>query len=222
MTEEPQEKSMRILVAMPNTGTVAAGTTASLVDMMQHFERSSAPFEKSARLILAQGSILPEIRHRLVAEAYEHEATHMLWVDSDMRFPEDSLNRLLNAGKHVVGVNYARKEPECRPTASALSGAPLESSPAGLVEVAHMGFGLMLVTMAAYDAITFPFFHFKPIPPKNVRFYGEDVTFGQKIRDAGVKMFCDTDLSERIEHIGAQSFQLKPAPQVAPQLKLVT
>ena len=217
------EHKIRVLVAMPNTGMVTAATTASLVDLMQHFDSSTAPCEKVARLVTAQGSILPEIRHRLVAEAYEFDATHMLWVDSDMRFPKDSLNRLLNAGKHVVGANYARKEPECRPTASALSGEPLGTLAAGLVEVEHMGFGLLLVAMQAYDALTFPFFNFEPIPPANVRFLGEDVTFGKKLRAAGVGMFCDTDLSRYVQHVGSHRYELQPDIEPAtPKLQLVT
>lgn len=219
------DRGIKILVAVPNTGHLVTATAVSIAEMLQHFEASSAPFPKEARLIAAQGSILPEIRHKLVAEAYEYGATHMLWVDSDMRFPKDALNRLLNHGKHVVGVNYARKESEARSTASTLDERPLSAGSTGLIEVAHMGFGLMLVSMSAYDAIDLPFFAFEPIPPTNARCYGEDVTFGRKLRKAGVKMFCDADLSRHVQHIGPYSYTLAADEAVEPdkpKLQLVT
>src|SRR5689334_19338639 len=42
-----------------------------------------------------RGTILPMQRAELVQVALNHDATHVLFVDSDMRFPKDALIRLL-------------------------------------------------------------------------------------------------------------------------------
>ena len=40
------------------------------------------------------------------------DATHILWLDSDMRFPADTLGRLLARNRDIVGANYcARRFP---------------------------------------------------------------------------------------------------------------
>ena len=57
-------------------------------------------------IIHVKGFLVPEIRSKGVALAWEAKATHILWVDSDMGFPPWALNQLLEAELDIIGVNY--------------------------------------------------------------------------------------------------------------------
>ena len=50
----------------------------------------------------------------LVNEAIKKGATHILFIDSDMLFPENTLRQLLSHKKEIVGVEYNKREfPHC-------------------------------------------------------------------------------------------------------------
>ena len=155
-----------------------------------------------------QSSILPEARARLVARGYSREATHLVWIDSDMKFPADVIARLLNHNKPVVACNYPRKNMEAKPTAyidddGYVGPVWTGDNATGLQEVAHCGFGVMLTDMRVYDQLNLPYFSFEPMPPDNVKTLGEDVYFCRKLKDAGIPIFIDHDLSKQIAHIGS-------------------
>jgi hypothetical protein len=53
-------------------------------------------------LRMRKGSMLPEQRAHLAAEALEAKSDHILWLDSDMTFPNDIYNLLLKMLSHVL------------------------------------------------------------------------------------------------------------------------
>ena len=203
---------VKICICIPSHGDWKARFGKSLGDMMGFTQSVAAKHfgdgEFDLGIAVVGGSILPEVRTRLVADAAQWGATHILWADTDMAFPPDALVRLYNHGKHVCGVNYVTKDVEARPIAYVDNEeeiGPLftEDSAEGLAEVKHTGFGLMLVTMQTFDAISLPYFHFEPVAPQNVIHKGEDVWFCRKVREeAGETVWVDQDLSKDIKHIG--------------------
>lgn len=212
MTEQ-----VKVAICVPCHGDWKVGFAKSLAEMYGHTiwvaanERSEVGMEIG--LICMGGSILPDVRTRLVAKAVEWGATHILWCDSDMVFPPDALIRLYNHGQHVVGVNYVTKDlGNARPIAYVENDdemGPLytRQDSTGLVSVKHTGFGLMLTTVAAFDAIDLPYFMFEPVKPQNVAFRGEDVWFCNKLRKAGVPVYVDQALSKQIGHVGNCEYQ---------------
>ncbi len=163
--------------------------------------------EKSIEVTFVGSSLLPEGRARLVSRGYDMEATHILWLDSDMKFPADVVARLLNHNKPVVAANYPRKNMEARPTAYLDSedyvGPVWTGDKAeGLQQVTYCGMGVMLCDMRVFDALNLPFFAMEPQPPDFVKTVGEDVYFCKKLGDAGIEIFIDHDLSKQVAHIG--------------------
>ena len=150
------------------------------------------------------GSILPDVRHRCVAEAVKWNATHMLFLDDDMHFPRDTLHRLLKHNLPVVGANYVRRVFPPIPTAYSKDKTGkvytrMEST--GLEEVSHLGTGIMLIDMRVFDLIDLPFFELRA-DGDHVRPKGEDVYFCHKCADAGLKLYIDHDLSKEVGHYG--------------------
>lgn len=198
---------LRVMVGVPSSGTWQSATAVSVAQAIQHFSEAKYAGTKDINLVSMVSSILPEGRQRLVGEAWKWEATHMIFVDSDMRFPADAFVRLIQHGKPIVGVNYPRKTLTGLPTAYCEDGDLIgnlyvEEGDDGLREVTHMGLGLCLIDMRVFEAIDFPFFSFEPVG-KGYKFRGEDVYFFDKCAKAGLTPMCDLGLSEECAHVGA-------------------
>lgn len=221
---------LKIAVCVPSGGDWKAAFGQAVSNMLIHFMESKYDGEKSIELISVGGSILPDVRHRLVAEAMKIDATHMLFLDDDMVFPKDALNMLLRWNVPIVGANYVRRGLPTFPTAyrgkrgdgakGILWTQPGDNS---LVEVKHVGTGCMLIDMRVFTWLdmrmkerakeegkskreiskinALPLFQFLQ-NPKGPGFIGEDVYFCEKCIDLGLKIYCDQELSQEIGHVG--------------------
>lgn len=200
-------RDLNVICCIPSNGTVPMGFALSLAQAMAHF--ASLPYDGQKKIGLwnVRSSNLAEGRQRLVAKAMEDQATHIMWFDSDMKFPPDTITRLLNHAKPVVGVNYPQKNIEARPTAYLDSPdyvGPVYSGEraTGLQEVSVLGMGVMLTELAVFDVLPLPHFKFTPLPPENTRHSGEDVHFCHELSKLGIPVFVDHDLSKECAHIG--------------------
>jgi hypothetical protein len=167
-------------------------------------------------------SLLPDQRSHLVKEMQKQNCTHIMWLDSDMTFPSDTILRLLAHNKRVVGVNYVRKYPPYLPTAVDLNGKYCYTAPppkknhkgdvverfpqkTGLEEVMHVGLGACLMDITVFDEIPEPWFPI--IWEVNMKKYvGEDVFFCHSLKSKKIPIFVDHDLSAQIGHVGSLSF----------------
>lgn len=205
-TDQPAPIDLRLAVCVPSHGGWRAGFGQSLANLTAHFTDSRyTNGAKTIEVFCVSGSILPDVRHRLVAHALQWQATHILWLDSDMMFPRDTANRLLSHTLPVVAANYVRRNKPHLPTAYDGAALPTRESDAGLAEVEHAGMGVMLTDARVYDILDLPYFHFD-VSESGVGLMGEDVWFCRKLRERGVKLFIDQDVSQRIYHIGEQAF----------------
>ena len=165
-----------------------------------------------------QTSLLPEGRHRLVEDLKQKGVAKILWIDTDMRFPKESLHMLLRHGKPIVGANYVSRRPPFRFTAATLDNTHLETTPAdtGLVEVGHLGFGLVLTDMSVFedDGPWFCFEWERDQEAKRWRIKGEDVHFCREMRARGHKIYVDQELSNAIGHIGEFEYNPEVMAQV--------
>lgn len=147
-------------------------------------------------------SVLPLARQLLALRALEHGATHMLWVDSDMAFPEDSLIRLMAHQQAIVGVNYLSKRPPYLLTARNAEGELMtRQESTGLEKARSMGFGLVLIAADVFRKLSLPWFQFEWDAGTST-FIGEDFYFFKKAVAAGFQPFVDQTLSREIHHVG--------------------
>lgn len=200
------------MVAIPSGGDWKKGFGWSLVTAVCYF--ASMPYDgvKSIAVEVVGGPLLPENRRRLLARAYELDATHIMWLDDDMKFPADTIARLLNHNLPVVAANYPRKNfLDPKPTAyldspefvgSVWTGERSE----GLQEVTFAGMGLMLTDVRIFENIPPPIFCFEPQPPRLIHDCGEDVYFCRELHKLNIPIHIDHDLSKRVAHIGDFEF----------------
>jgi hypothetical protein len=163
--------------------------------------------EVDMRLYVNNGTILSEQRQALAKLALLDGADWTVWFDSDMRFPKDTIERLLAHAKPIVGANYpTRKMPAIEPTSflddENQTRVYTEKDSTGLQPVASTGFGCIAVHRKVFEAMPPPWFH---IPwDEELQHYdcGEDIYFCRKARENGFEVLIDHDLSKSVFHIG--------------------
>lgn len=163
-----------------------------------------------------QTSLLYEGRHRLVEDLKTKGVAKILWIDTDMRFPKEALHMLLRHNQPIVGCNYVSRRPPFRFTAATLDNKPLETRPGdkSLVEVGHLGFGLVLTDMSVFED-NGPWFAFEWTRDTEANRWapvGEDVWFCREARARGHKIYVDQELSNAIGHVG--EFEYNPEVMV--------
>jgi hypothetical protein len=146
-------------------------------------------------------------RNRLVRVAlgFDPACTHILWIDSDMTFPQDALQRLLAHDKDIVGAFYNKRKPPYITVGHLLK--PVDISKGGLHQADLMPHGLCLVKREVYERLPAPWYveGYDPSlaneddPDGTV---GEDAGFSRAALAAGIEMWCDADLTFDTGHIG--------------------
>jgi hypothetical protein len=212
---------LRVGIGVPSGGVWNSAFGFSLVTMIGYFERSHLDVPDDVRpeiVLIAIDGHLPDVRTRILGEAVRERCTHLLWLDSDMLFPPDTLHRLLRHNLPIVGANYPRRIFPHLPTAHyggdgpANEGVVWSEDKTGTERVKHVGFGVCLIDMRLVDQVDPPYFVFAPDGKHGLTTRGEDVYFCEKLlRDAGVPTHVDHDLSHEIGHIGEQVFGMAHA-----------
>lgn len=163
-----------------------------------------------------QGSILAENRNKLCRTALENDATHIIFIDSDQRFPKDLFERLIAHDKPVVAANISKRVRPVAPTArrevphdpSRTETVWPDKHVTGLEQVAIAGTGIMCIKAEALMATEYPWFA-QPWVPSQQAFVGEDLYFCGRLKQAGQDVFIDHDLSWEIRHIGNYEFGME-------------
>lgn len=214
---------MRVMVVVPTHDNCKALFAYDLAQMMGF--TSAALLEpqgplKGINLSFLTGTYIHRARQRLVEAALEQDADYILWLDSDMRFPPDTLVRLLNRDKDLVGANYSKRgfPPEFVAVKSIQNDEQCVTGPdsEGVESVEALGFGVVLMRVSALLDLhnprgpEGPWFFFKWDEEKGSAF-GEDVYFCELFRQAGHEIFVDHDLSKLCGHIGDFEFRVEHA-----------
>lgn len=207
MAKKPKPE-LRILVCTPVYGdSVKRGYAHSLAQAMAYFAQVKSDVPKYIDVAMVYSSNLIENRHMLVSKAFQFEATHMLFWDADIKAPADCIVKLVNHRHPIVAVNYAKKEPEARPTAyletdTYIGPCYTQKQHTGLQAVSSCGFGLMLIEMGVLQKLETPLFQFTQAGQDGIKTETEDVFFCRKAREAGFNILIDHDLSKEIAHLG--------------------
>jgi hypothetical protein len=184
---------MKIAIGVPSNDIVQSDFAFSLAAMIGYTSQCLGKMANLA-VINARSSLIQKGRQSIVNQAIDIGADKILWIDSDMFFPPDSLIALLRHRKACVGCNYARRTPPFDGVASGLQGDT------GLVRAKTMGFGMMLVDTEVHKKKGW--FQFK-VCQKDGNWVGEDENWCK-----GVEVWCDCDLSKKIGHVGKRIYML--------------
>lgn len=190
------DTSPLIAICFPSGDTVHADFALSLAGLCH----AVGPLRLT--VINTKSSIVAVARNNGVARAQEAKADYLLFLDSDMVFPRETLIRLLKHMQDIVGATYSKRLPPYPILGTALSGQSLGEHP-DLVEMERIPTGCLLIRMSVFDTLKKPYFRFE-YNETNGNITGEDYTFCDRVREAGFRIWCDAALSKEIGHIGQQ------------------
>jgi hypothetical protein len=179
-----------IAIVTPSRDVMHAAYTYDLVELIRR--------DPTVRYGMSIGSMLGNLRQAMVQGALSNGATHILMIDSDMRFPPDTLERLLARQVDIVGANYVPRGGQGT-TARYADGSYVPSNTrVGLEPVHVVGCGVVLISAAVFRALEAPWF---PTPWDEDQFVSEDVYFCARAAKAGFQAYVDHDLSKDVKHI---------------------
>lgn len=200
--------NVRVAILTPCQDAVSAGFAFDLARLTGQATAGGIDYT----VLFNRGTIIPQQRATLVRLAQEWGATHVLWLDSDMRFPSDTLSRLLAHSELIVAANYSTRRHPILPTAEHKQLGHLFTTVGddGLVEVSHVGMGCMLVDMSVYARIKEPWF-ILGFNPGNKEYIGEDVFFLRRAKEYGFVPLIDQALSHEVRHVGEMEWRAEHA-----------
>ena len=201
--------SEQVVVCVPTNGMVHAMFTFCLVNAIRYTESRGIPVV----LEMDAGTVLSNQRQVLSDTAVTaHAAEHVMWLDSDMTFPEDVIIRLLEHKKKVVCATYSKRVPPFHPTAfyNINPVEPVNTEDHGLVKIRYSGMGCMLVHASVFDSMPSPHYPLSWHAPSST-WHGEDMGFCELLESNSIKLFCDLDLSREIGHLGQREFRVNQA-----------
>lgn len=205
--------SNTIGILIPTRDFVNSGFAFDLARLVGYTIGSS---DNKVVIYSSSGTLLSSQRQDLARDAVEAGCTHTLWLDSDMRFPKDTILHLLERDQDIICANYAKRRFPTEPIAvkknvpgedaEKINRVYTEEDSTGLVEVDYCGMGVMLVKAEVYKKMEYPWFAI-PWVPAAEDYIGEDVWFCRRAYENGFKTMVDQDLSKEVHHIGTFEYK---------------
>lgn len=211
----------KYLIAVPTMDTMLVPFVASLTYLTR---------VGLSRVSFASNSLVYDARNLLAAEAIDTGAERVLWLDSDMQFNPDLMERLahdmdLEGLDYVSGIFFRRRLPVVPVIAKRIEAEKdekgklvantetyLDYPQDSLFEVAATGFGAVMCSTKmlkdVFDVYDRPF---DPIPGV----LGEDYAFCYRARSLGYRLWCDSRV--KVGHVGLLAYgenaYTRPEPQ---------
>lgn len=194
------DNKLKIAVGVPCNRTVKAKTTEALLRLVD-FSKDKYDFFFT---FPSEGYTIAENRLYIAIQALKRKCSHLLFIDDDMVFEPNTLDRLLSHQKDIVGVVYHSRQLEDNTTVVLEDGTILKKDfPQELMKCKHVGAGVMLVDLSILKELDEPWFKFATYPNGST-LIGEDSWFCSQARKKGFEVWCDPTLS--VGHIGDFSY----------------
>lgn len=191
---------MKVFIAVPSLDTLPALFCQSLA-LLQRAGDTMIGFEV--------GSLVYNARNNLARQAIKAEADWVLWLDSDMVFNPDLLQRMLNVCTEndidfLTALCFRRKPPytpclfdRLDKVEKGASYTALLSVPEGRFQVGGCGFAGVLMSTDVLISVSAKF-NGRMFDPMDG--FGEDVAFCWRARQCGYDIWCDSDIE--MGHVG--------------------
>ena len=152
-------------------------------------------------LLTREGSVLHYGRETLVKMAIEKECSHVMFIDTDMYFEGDAVERLVKRDKDVIGVSYNRRKFPLETTLSIhdKDGTVINEEKDGMLKCAGVATGFLLIKTDVFKKLKHPWFFWES-DEEGELLTGEDVWFCRKAREAGYDIWAD--MTVKVGHVG--------------------
>ena len=179
---------MKVMIGLPIHRPIEFKVFESFVRLIN----SKRDIEYTFTMI--QNSIIHDAREYVVNKFMESDCSHLMFIDSDMTFHPQSVQYLLRHGKDFVTAKAFKRVYPYQPCfytklqvyPKIELESPIEYGN-GLLPIEGCGMSCVLISKSVFEKIEKPYFF--PIPE-----VGEDLSFCYKVKEAGIKMYCDTTI----------------------------
>ena len=191
---------MKLGICIPARDQVHTGFARSLCYLTNRLTANSIDFE----LHIVCSSVIAESRTALAKEALEKNASHLLWLDSDMHFPPSVFETLLSHNKDIVAGQYSTRYSPYQTVAftdpNDIQKRLNENN--GLHQVWAVGMGCMLVNADVYNNLPKPWFDHEYNKQLDT-FSGEDIYFCNQAMHHGYEVWIDAGI--KLAHYGTKA-----------------
>ena len=205
------DKPVDVLMSVPQRQILCSVPHTGLIDHKFWMDTllMSKP-DGTEFLEVVKSSAIHDARNVIAEYAVKNNFRYVLFIDSDMRIPQNAIFKLLSHQRPIVaGCFYSRSTPyfPCafRWDENKQGLISVHSPHSGLVEVDAVGMAFTLISVEVLRSMKNPWFHWKGE-------LSEDMAFCMDARKLGVKIFVDTDLI--IPHQTDQKKEIGPEDYV--------
>lgn len=201
---------MRTMIAIPCMDMMHTQTVISLTGLKIRGE---------AKFAYSVSSLVYDSRNSLARKAITEKFDQVLWLDSDMEFEPDLLEKLEKdleeTGADMVSALYVTRKGKIKPVVFDKCGynhvqGTLEVIPYAnsyydyprdsLFECEAVGFGGVLMKASLLKEVEEKF----GLPFAPILGFGEDLSFCMRARELGKKIYCDSRI--KMGHVGNHTF----------------
>jgi GT2 family glycosyltransferase len=136
-------------------------------------------------------------RNVIIRQAIEIDCTHIFFMDDDMVFPPETLNKLIVHDKDIVSALYLLRSFPHRPAFfdkayedGKCKFTPLTPDTKGLVKGVNAGLGACLIKVDVFKHMEQPWVRLGEIEKDG---WCDDIGFFNRCRKAGYDVYCDLD-----------------------------
>jgi hypothetical protein len=160
-----------------------------------------------------QSAFLAESRNKMCKDLVEQGCDYVIFLDTDMEFPQDTFARLLQHDVDVVAANCSKRRRPISATArkenpddpEKLDAVWPDKDKQGLERIAVVGTAVMCIKSEVLMSLPYPWFN-TPWNHEKDQFVGEDLYFCGLLKRHGFGLYIDHGLSWDVKHIGTYAY----------------
>ena len=200
----------KVMVALPVYDKPEVETVVALFNLLFTTRHSH-------QLATRTSSLISRARSFLAQQAIDQNFDYLLFIDGDMVFPHDAMDKLIDRGVDIVSGLTTTRQPPFLPTIGKFQydeaghpigvGSILNYPDSDLFQVDSVGMAFTLISRKALDTMKAKYGKrglFQQIPLDNGGDLPEDSSFCWRAKECGLKVHVDTSIG--ILHKGSQLF----------------
>jgi hypothetical protein len=197
-------ENIKVAVCIPARDQMHTATTFCLYNLANVL----TSLDIDNKLFISPGTLIVNQRHELIKSAQDWQATHVMFIDSDIEFQPYHVTNLIDFDEDIVGAAYSKRVAPFVTTAWkeidkwSTYVRPLEQTDSH-IKVAAMGLGFCLIKMSVFDKLELPWFQ---LGFHNGQYTGEDIEFFRKCKDFDI--WLDVQTTCELGHLGTKSYKV--------------
>lgn len=191
---------MLLGICIPASDTLHTNFAIALANLTSRLTRDKIDYQ----LHVFCGSVIAESRTRLANEALDNGATHLLWLDSDIHFPANIVDKFLKHNQDIVAANYSTRYHPYQSVAftDANNADKRLDTKVGLHKVWAVGLGCVMIKRSVFETLPKPWFAHEYNKDIDT-FSGEDIYFCNQANHHGIDVWVDAEI--QLAHIGIKA-----------------